>query len=127
MYKRGLSVVIPTFNESGNIDQLIKRTVRALRDAGIRYEIIFVDDHSKDATRSRISRHTKSYPIFLLVKEGRIGKGYSILEGARVAKFSHIAMLYADPRGNQAYGNHLTDTFLRTADRNTDKRWRQWR
>ena len=42
-----LSVVIPTFNEGGNIENLVSQIDEALE--GINYEIIFVDD-SKDNT-----------------------------------------------------------------------------
>ncbi len=42
-----LSIVIPTFNEKGNIKPLLKQIAEALKD--ISYEIIFVDD-SNDET-----------------------------------------------------------------------------
>ena len=42
-----LSVVIPTFNEGGNIENLVSQIDEALE--GINYEIIFVDDR-KDNT-----------------------------------------------------------------------------
>jgi|SRR6266403_1490449 len=43
-----LSVVIPTFNERGNLGELIKRITAALE--GIRWEVIVVDDDSPDGT-----------------------------------------------------------------------------
>ena len=43
-----LSVVIPTFNEVGNVSVLIDRLTHTLQ--GIEWEIIFVDDDSRDGT-----------------------------------------------------------------------------
>jgi dolichol-phosphate mannosyltransferase len=47
----GVSVIMPTLNEAGNIANLIQGTVDALREAGIaEIEIIVVDDDSADLT-----------------------------------------------------------------------------
>ena len=50
--KTTLSVVIPTYNERDNIDDLIGRLTDALDTAGLnsRYKFIFIDDHSPDGT-----------------------------------------------------------------------------
>ena len=49
-----ISVVIPLFNEQDNIAILQKELADAL--AGRAYEIVFVDDASRDATLSKIDR-----------------------------------------------------------------------
>ena len=43
-----ISVVIPTFNESGNIAELVRRIAETL--AGVAWEVIVVDDDSADGT-----------------------------------------------------------------------------
>ncbi len=45
-----LSLVIPTYNESGNIINLCNRVIGLLSQAGIEFEIIVVDDNSPDGT-----------------------------------------------------------------------------
>lgn len=51
-----LSVVIPVYNEGNNIDELCRRLIYTLDKQGIlRYEIIFIDDGSKDYTCKRIT------------------------------------------------------------------------
>ena len=47
-----LSVVVPLYNEEGNVALLHARIVEALQDLGHEYEIIFVDDGSRDKTVS---------------------------------------------------------------------------
>ena len=49
-----LSVVIPTFNEVGNVELLLERIYVAL--AGIEWEAMFVDDGSKDGTPELVTR-----------------------------------------------------------------------
>lgn len=47
----GVSVIMPTYNEAGHIQDLIRDTMRALELAGIReFEVIVVDDDSQDLT-----------------------------------------------------------------------------
>jgi glycosyltransferase involved in cell wall biosynthesis len=52
-----LSIVIPLYNEAGNVDELLRRVgsvVRTLSDPPFAYEIICVDDGSCDATREKL-------------------------------------------------------------------------
>ena len=44
-----LSIVIPTFNEKGNIKPLLKQIAEALKD--ISNEIIFVDDYNDETPK----------------------------------------------------------------------------
>src|SRR5689334_481558 len=45
-----VSVVVPLFNEEENVAALHRRLAAALRPLGVAYEIVFVDDGSRDAT-----------------------------------------------------------------------------
>lgn len=92
----GLSVIIPAFNEAGNINELLRRVTDTLSDIDIPYEIIVIDDHSTDTTVQRVRIWAKRFPVTLFRKEGKRGKGYSILEGAAHAAYQYIAMLDAD-------------------------------
>lgn len=49
-----LSVVIPVFNEEGNLPELYERLTKTLDGLGSPYEIIFVDDGSQDAGFRRL-------------------------------------------------------------------------
>ena len=46
----GVSVVIPAFNEAGAIEQIIRDLLSVMRDSGIDFELIVVDDGSSDRT-----------------------------------------------------------------------------
>jgi len=45
-----VSIVVPVFDEEGCIDELARRVHEALSDTGLRHEIVFVDDGSRDRT-----------------------------------------------------------------------------
>lgn len=51
-----LSIIVPTFNEGPNVDELLQRIGDAL-DGRI-FEVIFVDDSTDDTPRSSTSRRT---------------------------------------------------------------------
>jgi glycosyltransferase involved in cell wall biosynthesis len=45
-----ISIVIPSFNEAGNIAELVQRLTNVLQSVPYTYEVIFVDDGSSDNT-----------------------------------------------------------------------------
>lgn len=53
--KPDLSIIVPFFNEEDNIERVYKAIVEALEVTGIRFEMVFVDDGSKDSTFERAS------------------------------------------------------------------------
>ena len=89
-----LSVVIPTFNEGGNIENLVSQIDEALE--GINYEIIFVDD-SKDNTPDIIKEVSKKYPsVRHYHRENKSGLATAVLDGFRIARGDYIACMDAD-------------------------------
>jgi polyisoprenyl-phosphate glycosyltransferase len=52
--RRKISVVVPSYNEEGNIKLLATRLVEVLRKVPYDYEVIFVDDGSKDGTLDQL-------------------------------------------------------------------------
>ncbi len=59
-----VSVVLPTFNEAGNIEPLMEGVLKAL---GPRVEIIVVDDNSPDGTSARVDSFAQSHPQVRLI------------------------------------------------------------
>ncbi|WP_435010414.1 glycosyltransferase family 2 protein [Tundrisphaera lichenicola] len=57
-----LSILIPVYNEAGNVVELHRELDEVLRDLGPRYEVIFVDDGSVDGTAGRLAEIQDSDP-----------------------------------------------------------------
>ena len=81
-----LSVIVPALNEERNIEPAARRIRDILLDAGISYELIFVDDGSRDATWERICRCRREDPRIAGVRLSRnFGKEAAILAGLEKA------------------------------------------
>ena len=95
---KGLSIIIPTYNEEGNIAELIKRLRLALFDNGIYYEIIFIDDNSTDSTVKEIEKRINELPLRIYKKDQneKKSKARSLLIGFDLAKYDSICMIDAD-------------------------------
>jgi dolichol-phosphate mannosyltransferase len=90
-----LAVVVPTYNERGNIPELIARLRRVLR--GFEWELIFVDDNSPDGTAELIREYAvKDRRIRLLHRIGRRGLSSACIEGMLATPSEYIAVMDAD-------------------------------
>lgn len=95
----GISIIIPTLNEAGNIDDLVKQTEDALKQTNLALEFIFIDDHSTDQTLSNIQKIKKQNPhlsIICKTKKGKKGKSFSVIEAFKYIKFNITVMIDAD-------------------------------
>jgi dolichol-phosphate mannosyltransferase len=91
-----ISVIVPTLNEEGNLAPLFRRIHTTLSSSRIPYEIIVVDDYSTDHTAQIVRGANPRYNVRLLMKQGRPGKAFSLLEGFKAAENDLICMIDAD-------------------------------
>ena len=87
-----LSVVIPVYNEVGNISEILKR-VRATRLAS---EIIVVDDCSQDGTRAVLQRLDGKGGVHVVLHDQNRGKGAAVRTGMEHARGDVILIQDAD-------------------------------
>lgn len=50
LHDRLISVVVPVFNEQENIDNFYREVIKQMEQLAYRFELIFIDDGSSDAT-----------------------------------------------------------------------------
>src|SRR5688572_30668421 len=80
-----VSVVVPALNEAKNLPALARRVADAL--AGQRYELIVVDDDSRDGTPAVAAELAESFPLRLLVRrQPTDGLSGAVLAGFGVAR-----------------------------------------
>ncbi len=91
-----LSVIIPTYNESKNIETMIIRTGDALKQAGIAAELLIVDDSSPDGTAELARAMDKQYPVRVYIRAERVGPGPAILDGIRLAHAPVVCVMDGD-------------------------------
>ena len=77
-----LSVVIPAYNEGVGIDEALDRTVAALTNAGIAFEIVCIDDGSTDDTLARAQAVSARAPAVRVIQNPQnLGSAETILKG----------------------------------------------
>jgi len=92
-----LSVVIPCYNEEESVERLLEEVHAALRPTGLRYEIVLVDDGSKDNTFKILERAAQTDPALTVVKFRRnFGQTAAMQAGFDHARGAVIATIDAD-------------------------------
>ena len=89
-----ISIIIPTYNEKENIHKLIERLSTVF--SGKNYEIIIVDDNSKDGTIEVVNNLKSLFSVNLLVREKEKGLATAVLHGITYAKGDIISIMDAD-------------------------------
>jgi len=80
MSRPDLSVVIPAYNEAERLPRSLERILEYLRGRGGTWEIVVVDDGSRDETAARAAA-VGGDAVRVLRNETNRGKGYSVRRG----------------------------------------------
>jgi glycosyltransferase involved in cell wall biosynthesis len=92
-----LSVVIPIYNEEENIPSLLEQLRNALKQLGVRYEMIAVDDGSRDNGAAVLKRYAAEIPELKIVRLRRnSGQAAAIMAGLERATGEVIVTIDAD-------------------------------
>ena len=91
-----LSVVIPTFHEVRNLEAVARAVEMALRTQQIAYEVIFVDDDSRDGSEALAAQLADSLPVRMIVRHGEKGLSTAVLHGIAEARGEIVVVMDAD-------------------------------
>ena len=91
------SIVIPAHNEEESIRPVLRALCESLVGAGIPYEIVVVNDHSRDRTRDVVEEVTRDFPAVRCVdNEGPAGFGLAVRAGLDAFSGDIVAVVMAD-------------------------------
>jgi dolichol-phosphate mannosyltransferase len=111
-----LAIVLPTFNESGNVGPMVDRLEKALK--GIPYEVIFVDDDSPDGTADTVRLLAGDHNnLRVLQRIGRRGLASACIEGILAAAAPFVAVMDADMQHDETV---LPEMLRRIREENLD-------
>ena len=97
-----LSVVVPVHNEEDNVAPLVGEIVAALR-GHVDFEIVYVDDTSKDATLQRLRELQATVPELRVIRHlGNAGQSTAVRNGVKAARAPWIATLDGDGQNDPA-------------------------
>ncbi|MCS7109018.1 MAG: glycosyltransferase family 2 protein [Sulfolobales archaeon] len=89
-----LSIIVPTYNEGENIEELIRRIGKSLN--GVEYEVLVVDDNSPDGTADIAEKLSKEFPIKVIRRAGKLGLASAVLEGFNKSVGDYVVVMDAD-------------------------------
>ncbi len=89
------AIIVPTYNEKGNVSELAKRLEKLF--AGKSWELIFVDDDSKDGTLDELHTLARQYTYIRYIRRvGRRGLASACVEGMLSTTATYLAVMDAD-------------------------------
>ena len=102
-----LSIVVPVFNEQDNVAPLVAEIVATLRGRaagdGGDFEIVYVDDHSRDGTFVALQRLKAEVPELRVLRHAaQSGQSTAIRNGVKAARGAWIATLDGDGQNDPA-------------------------
>ena len=100
------SLIVPCYNEEGNVENFLKETREAMKSYTDSYEIIFVNDGSKDSTPKKLRQiHSENKDVRIKVVNfsRNFGKEAAMYAGFTVASGEYITIIDADLQQDPKY------------------------
>src|SRR6185369_10009246 len=95
--ERGVSVVVPVYNSEQSLGPLVDRVTAVLRGCTPAFEIILVDDGSRDTSSKVMAELEAQHPFVVGVRLMRnYGQHNALLCGIRTAKYDAIVTIDDD-------------------------------
>lgn len=91
-----VSVIVPTYREAESLPVLVPRIHEAFAGAGIREEIIVVDDDSPDQTRGICADLSSRFPLILETRIGQRGLSSAVIRGLELSRGERLLVMDAD-------------------------------
>lgn len=92
-----LSVIIPAYNEEKNISSTLLDIYSSLKNKGLVYEVILVDDGSEDDTVKEATKHKNLFKNFTIFQsKPNMGKGFVVRKGVFLSSGEYVLFMDAD-------------------------------
>src|SRR3954465_8698551 len=97
MSSKSVSVVIPCFNEEGNLRETHRRVTEAVSQAGIQYEVVYVDDGSHDNTPELLRQlQGEDEHVRVVYLSRNFGHQFAVSAGLAHARGGAVIIMDAD-------------------------------
>ncbi len=116
MELKGLSIILPVYNEQKAIEETISQLIQAKKNIDFDVEIILINDGSNDSTEVILKK--LSQEDFRVIHHQRnLGYGAALKTGVRAAKYAYIAITDAD---NTYPNNRIPEFFHKVLENDID-------
>jgi dolichol-phosphate mannosyltransferase len=86
------SIVIPTYNEAGGIEKMLRALDGVFKANHLDGEIIVVDDNSPDGTGAIVDALSRELPVKCLHRPGKLGLSSGVIDGWKMARPESVAL-----------------------------------
>ena len=94
--KRGLTILIATYNASGMIEETLRRLAVMEKVPGLPWEVLLVDNNSVDDTVEKARKAWKEPVELRILHEAQQGAGYAAFRGMKEAGYDYIGFVDQD-------------------------------
>ncbi len=91
-----ISIIVPTYQEAPNLPLLVEAVESALADRDEPFEIVFVDDDSRDGTEAICAELAQRHPVRLVVRKGTRGLATAVIRGIEASSGDVLVVMDAD-------------------------------
>jgi glycosyltransferase involved in cell wall biosynthesis len=92
-----ISIVMPVYREAAHIGEVLKDVATALGEAGVRFELVLIDDGSPDDTWRALTELSKAFPMMRAARLSRnFGKEHALCAGLEMARGDAVIVMDAD-------------------------------
>ena len=103
MYEKDLSIIVPVYNEVENLRPLAEEITAALANESLNYEVVFIDDGSRDGSFELMQTLHEEDPRFMYIRFRRNhGQTAGFAAGFDYARGRYILTMDADRQNNPA-------------------------
>lgn len=116
-------IIIPTYNEKGNIDRAIDQLEQIFKKVPPNYDmhILVVDDSSPDGTADEVKQKSREYPnLHLLINPQKMGLGGAYLSGMKYATEKLNADVLFEFDADLSHDPKLIPAFIEKLDQGYD-------
>jgi dolichol-phosphate mannosyltransferase len=89
-------VIVPTYNERDNLEELVTRIFRACAPKCMDMEVVIVDDNSPDGTAALAEELAARFRLKLVKRAGKLGLSSAVMEGFSAASGEILVVMDAD-------------------------------
>jgi len=89
-------VIVPTYNERDNLEELVTRISQACASKGVEPEVVVVDDNSPDGTAALADELAAQHRLKVVKRAGKLGLSSAVMEGFSAASGQILVVMDAD-------------------------------
>lgn len=94
---KSLSIIVPVYNEEATLESVLRESIMAAGELAQIFEVIVVDDASRDKSTGIATRLAKEFScIKLLIHEKNKGLGGTFKSGVERAQYEYITLVPSD-------------------------------